>query len=93
MEVTKISLICQFPNQKYPSIDWAEELLLRLKCHNVRKPYICKECDEGYIYKGGFKRHLKVHWKENSFSSPNCNVILIDERNLAVYSKNHVNTN
>ena len=85
MEVTKISLICQFPDQKYPSIDWAEELLLHLKCHNVRKPYICKECDEGYIYKGGFKRHLKVNLKENSFPCSNCNVILIDERNLAVY--------
>ena len=93
MEVTNISLICQFPNQKYPSIDWAEELLLHLKCHNVRKPYICKECDEGYIYKGDFKRHLKVYLKGNSISYPNCNVISIDERNLVEYCKIHVNTN
>ena len=93
MEDTKSSLICKFSDQKCSSADWAEELFLHLKWHNVRKPYICNECDQVYIYKGAFKRHLNVHLKENLFSCSNCNVILIDEINLAEYSKIHINTN
>ena len=91
MENTRSPFICNFCNEKCST---HEEFCLHLKWHNdnVPKPYICKECDKGYVDIGALERHMKVHLKEKSFSCPNCNIIFKDEQSLKDHSKIHVNT-
>ena len=70
-QMANFSLNCVFCEELFST---KEELGFHIQqCHNVPKPYLCKECNKRYALKGALKKHMTMHVKDRllEVSKPN----------------------